>query len=287
MKKIIVVTGASSGLGLSLAIKLAKEGHCVYATMRNLAKQEALANASKEAAISLHIKQLDVQDTRSVKQCIAEIMKEQGRIDCLINNAGMGFIKSTEQASEEEIQDILNTNFMGVVRCVKAVLPYMRKARQGHIINVSSVGGLVGQPLNEIYCASKFAVEGYTESMATYIQPTFNVKFTLIEPGGISSEFANNVFAHHNPEKSDETDEYAPILQKYLQSATERRKNPSSSPVYQESSEVADCVVDVVNNSNPPLRVRSSDWANDFCQLKTQADPDGTRLVKEIYELFL
>src|SRR5689334_4554347 len=112
MKKIIVITGTSSGLGLSLAIKLAKEGHCVYATMRNLAKQTALNEAAKAAAVTVHIKQLEVLDTASVNQCIADIISEQGRIDCLINNAGMGFIKSTEQASEEEIQRIMNTNFM-------------------------------------------------------------------------------------------------------------------------------------------------------------------------------
>ena len=157
MKKVIIVTGTSSGLGLSLAIKLAKEGHCVYATMRHLTKQTTLVDAAKAHAVSLHIKQLDVQDTASVKQCISEIIKEQGRIDCLINNAGMGFIKSTEQATEAEIQQIMDINFMGVVRCIKEVLPHMRKAKHGHIINISSVGGLVGQPLNEIYCASKFA----------------------------------------------------------------------------------------------------------------------------------
>lgn len=286
MKKVIVVTGTSSGLGLSLSIKLAKQGHHVYATMRNLAKQSALIEAAQKAGVSLQIKQLDVQHTTSVEHCIAEIIKEQGRIDCLINNAGMGFVKSTEQASEKEIHDIMNTNFMGVVRCVKAVLPHMRRARQGHIINVSSVGGLVGQPLNEIYCASKFALEGYTESMATYIQPSFNVKFTLIEPGGIASEFANNIFAQYNSTLSEETDEYAPIFQKYIYGAKERLASQSSS-VYQESDEVADCIVTVVNSTNPPLRVRSSPWANAFCQLKTQADPDGTRLVKEVHDLFL
>ncbi|POC77784.1 short-chain dehydrogenase/reductase, partial [Vibrio vulnificus] len=86
-------------------------------------------------------------------------------------------------------------NLMGVIRMTKAVLPYMRNQREGRIINISSVGGLVGQPFNEIYCATKFGVEGYTEAMASYVQPEFNIKFTLIEPGGIQSEFTNNVMA--------------------------------------------------------------------------------------------
>jgi short-subunit dehydrogenase len=286
MKKVIVITGTSSGLGLSLVIKLAKAGHCVYATMRDLTKQANLINAATQAGVSIQVKQLDVQNTASVEQCISEIINEQGTIDCLINNAGMGFIKSTEQASEQEIQNVMNTNFMGVVRCVKAVLPHMRKARKGHIINVSSVGGLVGQPLNEIYCASKFALEGYTESMATYIQPTFNVKFTLIEPGGITSEFANNVLSQYGNQQAEDEDEYAPVLQKYIDGAKKRSASQAGS-IYQDPSEVAECIIDVFNSAHPPLRIRSSDWANAFCQLKTQADPDGTRLVKKVHEQFL
>jgi len=285
MKKVIVVTGASSGLGLSLAIKLAKQGNCVYATMRDLAKRDAVLKAADESGVKLIVKELDVEDTSSVNACIAAIMAEEGRIDCLVNNAGMGFIKSTEQASEEEIQRILNTNFMGVVRCVKAVLPHMRQARSGHIINISSVGGLVGQPFNEIYCASKFALEGYTESMATYIQPAFNIKFSLIEPGGITSEFANNIYARLGSKRETE-DEYDPILNQYLAGARSRANNADGRSVYQSPDEVAECIVDVIYSKNPPLRIRSSDWANSFCQLKTQADPDGSQLTNAVRSLF-
>jgi len=286
MDKVILITGTSSGLGLSLAVKLAEQGHCVYATMRNVDKQSALAEAAKNASVNLHIKSCDVQNSESVNRCVSEIIKEQGRIDCLINNAGLGFVKSTEQATEAEIDAIMNTNFMGVVRTVKAVLPHMRKVRKGHIINVTSVGGLVGQPLNEIYCASKFAVEGYTESLATYVQPAFNIKFSLVEPGGIVSEFASNLLTEHQKYQPQSDDEYVPIFKNYFQGAQERVAASEHSP-YQTADEVAVCVIDVFNSVNPPLRVRSSDWANAFCELKTQADPDGTRLVKLVNELFL
>ena len=287
MKKIIVVTGASSGVGLSLSIKLAKDGHCVYATMRDLKKQDRLKNLADENGVPIVIKQLNVQDTSSVNSCIQEIIAEEGRIDCLVNNAGMGFIKTTEQASEQEIKEVMDTNFMGVVRCVKAVIPHMRELRNGHIINISSVGGLVGQPFNEIYCASKFALEGYTESMATYVQPLFNIKFSLIEPGGISSEFANNIYARHSLSNVQTVDEYEPVLQKYLQGARGRLELSESSSIYQSPEQVAECIVDVINSKNPPLRIRSSDWANMFCHLKVQADPDGSRLVDKVRELFL
>ena len=282
MSKVVLVTGASTGLGLSLSIKLAQNGHKVYATMRHLDKRNNVLKAAEEHGVHVQVMQLDVQDTASVNECIKTVLTQEGRIDCLINNAGMGFIKTTEQASEEEIQHILDTNFMGVVRCVKAVLPFMREARNGHIINISSVGGLVGQPFNEIYCASKFALEGYTESMATYIQPSFNIKFSLIEPGGIRSEFSNNIIARH----SVSNDEYAPILTKYLESARGRAIDNEGNAVYQSSDEVADCIMDVISSTNPPLRVRSSDWANAFCHLKTQADPDGTQLTQQVRELF-
>lgn len=287
MKKIVVITGASSGLGLSLSIKLAKAGNCVYATMRDLAKRDAVMKVADEQGVKLIVKELDVDDTSSVTACIAAVMAGEGRIDCLVNNAGMGFIKSTEQASEEEIQQILNTNFIGVVRCVKAVLPHMRKARSGHIINISSVGGLVGQPFNEIYCASKFALEGYTESMATYIQPTFNIKFSLIEPGGITSEFANNIYARLGLNQRETDDEYDPVLTRYLTGARTRANSADGPSVYQSPDDVADCIMDVINSKNPPLRIRSSDWANSFCQLKTQADPDGSQLTNAVRALFL
>ena len=164
MPKVIVITGTSTGLGLALAVQLAARGHRVYATMRNLDKRTALDAAAAAAGVSLNVSRLDVQDAASVDTAIGAILAAEGHIDTLINNAGGGFVRATEQASEAQIAQVLDLNLMGTIRCTKAVLPAMRKARSGHVINISSVGGLVGQPFNEIYCAAKFAVEGYTES---------------------------------------------------------------------------------------------------------------------------
>ena len=194
-KKIALITGSSTGLGLETASLLAKKGYKVYATMRHLEKQDALMQLSQQDGIDLEVKQLDVTNLDHINQVVTDIINTEGRIDILINNAGAGFVKTTELASDDEIMWQLNLNLMGVIRMTKAVLPYMRNQRDGRIINISSVGGLVGQPFNEIYCATKFGVEGYTEAMASYVQPEFNIKFTLIEPGGIQSEFTNNVMA--------------------------------------------------------------------------------------------
>ncbi|KTD22859.1 retinol dehydrogenase [Legionella lansingensis] len=287
MKKIILVTGTSSGLGLSVSIKLAEQGHIVYASMRNLHKADQIKQAIANKNLNnVHLIQMDVESTESVTHAVSTVLNENGRIDCLINNAGMGFVETTEKASEEKINQVMNINFMGVVRTIKAVLPAMRQAKSGQIINITSVGGLIGQPFNEIYCASKFAVEGLTESMASYIQPFFNIKFTAIEPGGIVSEFSTNVMKNSIIDLAA-NDEYAPIFKRYFEDARERLKNPSELGVYQSSDQVADCIVDVVNSKNPPLRIRTSEWAENFCKLKTQSDPMGTKSVATVYKLFL
>ncbi|WP_299494494.1 SDR family oxidoreductase [uncultured Shewanella sp.] len=287
MVKVAVVTGASSGLGLHLSIMLAKQGVKTYATMRNLEKTQALLEEANNQGVdvgnTLIIKQLDVQLTSSVESCINSILAEAGKIDILVNNAGAGFIRTTEQATEEDIKWALDVNLLGVIRCTKAVLPIMREAKSGHILNISSVGGLVGQPFNEIYCAAKFAVEGYTESMASYIQPCFNVNFTLVEPGGIASEFANNALAQFQISGGMVDDEYKPILEQYIQGAQSR----SADGVYQTSEAVAQVVLDCIAMASPPVRIRTSQWAEDFCQIKTAQDPDGKRQQREVIETFL
>ena len=184
--------------------------------MRNLNKQDTLLQIAQENNLDIIIQQLDVTDIESIQTTVKRILKNEEKIDILINNAGAGFVKTTEHASDDEIMWQLNLNLMGVIRMTKAVLPSMRARREGHIINISSVGGLVGQPFNEIYCATKFGVEGYTEALSSYVQPKFNVKFSVIEPGGIQSEFTNNVMAQLDSTGGIQSDEYKPILNTYL-----------------------------------------------------------------------
>jgi NAD(P)-dependent dehydrogenase (short-subunit alcohol dehydrogenase family) len=160
----------------------------------------------------------------------------------------------------------------------------MRKARSGHIINITSVGGLVGQSFNEFYCAAKFAVEGYTESLATYIQPIFGVKFSLVEPGGIRSEFATSIFAQIEATGGLVEDEYSPILEKFIAGA---QKRAGEDGVYQTSGEVADVVIELAKSENPPIRVRTSPWSEHFTQLKTLSDPDGCKQQRLIMQNIL
>ena len=272
--KTVLITGASTGLGASLALSLAERGHRVWATMRDLARQAPLAEAAARKNLDLVIRQLDVEQTGSVSRCVADMMATEARIDVLVNNAGAGFVRSTEQATEDEIRWVMDLNFMGVVRCTKAVMPHMREARRGHIVNISSVGGLVGQPFNEIYCAAKFAVEGYTEAMASYIEEGFGIRFSLVEPGGIQSDFVKNVMANVQATGGMREDSYLPLLQRYLGRARDRA-SAEADGVYQTSEQVADVVADCIDSPNPPLRLRTSPWAEEFCRFKTQADPTG------------
>ncbi|WP_163847785.1 SDR family oxidoreductase [Pseudooceanicola aestuarii] len=284
MTKIILVTGTSTGLGVSIAVQAAQNGHVVYATMRNTDRRSTLDTAALAAGVTVNVLQLDVQDAASVGAAVDQIIAAQGRIDVLINNAGMGFARSLEQAEEEDIQRIMDINFMGVVRCTKAVLPHMRRARAGHVINISSVGGLVGQPFNEIYCGAKFAVEGFTESLACYVTPHFDIHFTAVEPGGIASEFANTVLKQIADTGGMLEDEYLPILRKYVSGSQQRQ---GGSGAYQTAEEVAQVVIDVLSSDTPPIRVRTSDWAEALTALKTAADPDGRKMQTQVFGQFL
>jgi len=283
MQKVILITGTSTGLGISIAVQAAQAGHTVYATMRNLAKRAALDAAAQEASVDLHVLPLDVQNSDSIAAAVDTIMAREGRIDTLINNAGAGFVRSTEQATEDDINWVMDVNFNGVVRCTKAVIRHMRRARSGHVINISSVGGLIGQPFNEIYCAAKFAVEGYTEAMASYITPSFGIHFTCVEPGGIASEFATNVLQHVEATGGMLEDEYLPILQKYIGGAQARQ----GGDLYQTPDQVAYVVMSCVDAQDPPIRVRTSQWAEAFCALKTDLDPDGKAAQAQVIDQFL
>ncbi|SFF43597.1 SDR family oxidoreductase [Sunxiuqinia elliptica] len=274
MNKVVLITGTSSGLGFEAALQFAEQNYTVYASMRNLNKKDRLLEESAKRNTQLKIIELDVCQVASINQAVQTIQQQEGRIDILINNAGAGFAKTTEQASEEEIQWVTEVNYLSVVRCTKAVLPWMRKQKSGHIINISSVGGLVGQPFNELYCAAKFAVEGYTEALATYLPQNFGIHFTAIEPGGIATEFSQSATKKTMGTNGIPQDDYLPILQKYIAGIQERAAQGDTQS-FQQAHEVAQVILGIAQSSAPPIRVRTSKWAEEFCQYKTNLDPKG------------
>jgi NAD(P)-dependent dehydrogenase (short-subunit alcohol dehydrogenase family) len=176
-KNIVIVTGASSGIGRTIADKLRKEGHCVYGTSRSPTNENNKANRLYE---------LNVCSPESVTNLVAAVLKKEGRIDVLVNNAGFASIGPAEETTLEQAKQQFETNFFGVVSMINAVLPTMRAQRSGQVINISSLGGLTGIPFQALYSASKHAVEGYVESLSWELK-TFGINLHLIEPGFINT----------------------------------------------------------------------------------------------------
>lgn len=179
---VVLVTGASSGIGNACATHLAKRGFRVYGTSRNPAAY------AKKADEFFDLVSMNANDDQSVAKAIASVVAKEGRIDAVVCNAGMGISGSVEDCGLEEIKLQMDTNFMGAVRVVKAVLPSFRAAGKGRVIVLSSIAGVMGMPFQAFYSASKFALEGFVESLRYEMRP-FGVDACLIEPGDFRTGF--------------------------------------------------------------------------------------------------
>lgn len=190
--KTILITGCSSGFGLISTVYLASKGYDVIATMRNLDKQNALLNELHAQNLKATIRQLDVTDKTSIKQCVHAIAEDKGYIDILVNNAGYGIFGAFEDLTDEEIRTQFETNFFGVQNVTRAFIPMMRNRRGSKIINISSVSGLSSNPCFGAYAASKWALEGFSEGLR-YELKQFGIDVLLIEPGSyVTKIFGDN-----------------------------------------------------------------------------------------------
>jgi NAD(P)-dependent dehydrogenase (short-subunit alcohol dehydrogenase family) len=216
--RIGIVTGSSSVIGFETALTLARNGFYTYATMRNLKKSTHIKEIANKEALPLQVIELDVDDDLSAKNAIQEIISEKQRIDILVNNAGYGLIGPIEDSSiEEELKPQFETNLYGVVRVTQQVLPIMRRQKSGRIINVSSIGGMVGYPFSAAYCSTKFALEGLSESLS-YEVDQFGIKVILIEPALVISDFHNNVKMAAKKEANNPHDSpYTQMMQKLFE----------------------------------------------------------------------
>jgi len=179
---VIVITGSNSGFGLQGVLAFARNGDTVYATMRDLSNAEALQASAGDEGLSIRIKQLDVSQPDTFPTFVGEVIEEAGSIDVLVNNAGVLQVGTVEDASEEALRTVMETNFFGPILLSKAVLPGMRERRVGYIIMVSSLSGLAGLPGDFSYTASKFALEGATEAMRHEID-RWGINVALVEAG--------------------------------------------------------------------------------------------------------
>ncbi len=271
-KPIALVTGTSSGIGLETAVQLAQAGHTVVATMRDPSRVDNLRARADEAGVTLDIRPLDVQDQPGIDRCIAAVTAAHGGLDVLVNNAGAGFLGTLESTGEADAQRVMDVNFFGVWRVTRSVLPLMRAAGSGRIVTVTSIGGLLGQPFNDAYCAAKFAVEGLMESLAPVVR-RLGVHVSLVEPGAVHSEFLASVIGQREPLEPELERAYGPMLTAYEQAAAQVYAGAG-----QQSAAVAGCIVTAVTDPAPHFRYQTSELIRTLVARK-YVDPTGDSVV--------
>ncbi|MBW4083124.1 SDR family oxidoreductase [Paenibacillus sp. S150] len=225
--KIALITGASSGFGLLTALALARKGYRVAATMRDLSRQGELLRQAGEAGVAdrLHVMTLDVTDPASIKSAASTIMEIFGRIDVLVNNAGFAVGGFVEDVAMEEWRRQMDTNFFGLIGVTQAVLPIMRGQREGLIVNVSSVSGLTGFPGYAPYAASKYAVEGFSESLRQELLP-FGIRVVLVEPASFRTPiWGKGIEGMHSSAGSPYQEQLAEVL-RYSRRSAETAPEP-------------------------------------------------------------
>ena len=230
--KVILITGASNGIGKTSAEYLTKQGHIVFGTSRY--------PGSYPEPNDYTMLQMDVTDIESTQTAINQIIDKEGRIDVLINNAGFGIAGAMENISIGKAKEQFDTNFFGTVRLIKSVLPIMHKQDFGLIINISSIGGLIGLPYQSMYSASKFAIEGLTESLYKELHST-KINVAMVEPGDFKTNFTKKREISKNANQSDAFQNTLKIIENDEKSG----KNPIM---------IGKLLNKIINKTNPRLR---------------------------------
>ncbi len=245
--KVILITGCSSGFGLRIAARLSTGLYHVVASMRNLQKKENLLGEVELRNGKIDLVCLDVTDVATIKDAIAKIKAQYGRLDVLINNAGYGIGGFFEDLTQDEIRAQMETNFFGVQNVIREALPLMRAQTQGLIINISSVSGLYALPCFGAYNASKWALEGFSESLFYELLP-FGIRVCLIEPGLYKTKifyenrkYASGFFNQESP--------YYKISQMLQKRTNDHIKSDDKNP-----EDIALLIEDIINNENPSFR---------------------------------
>ncbi|WP_148685358.1 SDR family oxidoreductase [Candidatus Nitrosocosmicus hydrocola] len=285
-KKVAVVTGSSTGIGLETSLELARNGFLTCATMRDLKKAVEIENIAREENLPIKVFEMNVDDDGSVNTAITKIVDEYGRIDILVNNAGYGLFGALEDFTMDEIKKQFETNVFGVMRVIQNVLPTMRQQIGGIIINVSSMSGLAGIPSQSVYSATKFAVEGMSEALSYELEP-FGIKMILIEPGIINTEFVQDLVLPSNKygvdkegiwinpfgddNKGASLSFYNDTIQKFLTFYfNAMSKAPHPQVVANEIITSIGVVSEESNTSNPLLRITVGNDSKKYSKLKKE-----------------
>lgn len=243
-KRTVLVTGCSSGIGLATCHVLSRNDFITFGTVRNLSKANKIQDLIDRESLPLKILHLDVNDNQSIKLAVKRILSDTGRLDVLINNAGYGMFGPIEEITTQEVKNQFETNFFGTIRVIKAIVPIMRKQGNGLIVNISSMVGRFGVPLNSAYVSSKFAVEGLSESIAFELEE-FGIRVIVIEPGVVKSEFFQNV----RVKGTDPDSPYRRLMKMRVSFLDKAMKNSETS-----SYDVASTILDALNSKDPKFR---------------------------------
>jgi short-subunit dehydrogenase len=267
-RQTVFITGTSSGMGRATALYLAEQGYIVYAGSRT---PEKLFGIESE---NIHPLKLDITDSKSIKEALSGIDK----IDILINNAGYGLVSTVEEVTEEEMFNQFNVNVFGVMRMCKAVIPKMRKQHKGVIINISSFLGKIGLPLLTFYNASKYAVEGITDSLR-YELRDFNIRVHSIMPGFFDTNFAKDNLVTNKATFSEESpyvsmvSALAPVIVEQINSGND-------------TTEITRLILEIIENKEFSARCTAGDKAKKFIPMKRElSDEDFERRVRAYYDL--
>ena len=254
--KIWLITGVSRGLGKALAQAVLDRGDIVIGTTRD-GKADFPENADR-----LKLLNLELTNTKQIKETVAAAYQLYGRLDFIVNNAGYGLLGAIEEASNEEIRHVLEVNFFGVVGVIKTVLPYLRQQSGGHIVNVSSIAGLAPMAGSGFYAAAKFALEGFSQSLAQEVEP-LGIKVTLVEPGAFRTDFlSDSSIVNSQISISD----YLPTSGKAVQYLSDLEGKQPGDPV-----SGAQAIVKAVTAENPPLHLVLGSDALQRTRAKIQA----------------
>ncbi|WP_233838664.1 oxidoreductase [Paraburkholderia sp. ZP32-5] len=237
-----LITGCSTGFGRELASAVLKRGWRAVVTAREPARVAALADAFPQQAIATR---LDVTRPDEVAAAVARAETAFGRVDVLVNNAGYGYLAAVEEGEDDEVRAMFEANFFGAVNMIKAVLPSMRARRSGHIVNVTSVGGFIGNPASGYYAATKFALEGLSESLARETAE-LGIKVTAVEPGPFRTDWAGRSLK----QTGRPIDDYASIAGKRRVQVVERSGRQPGDPV-----RAAEAIIAAVQSATPPAHL--------------------------------
>ena len=248
----VLVTGSSRGIGMATVLALGRAGHSVYATMRDPGRSPELAQLAEKESLPIKVSIIDVDSDNSVKEAIGAIQKENGPIEVLVNNAGIERIGSIEELDISQFRAVMETNYFGSLRCIKAVLRQMRERKSGCIINVTSVAGRISTSPMTPYAASKWAMEALSEALAQETK-MFNIRVAIVEPGIIDTAMARRVGDGTDPSRYPQGDRIAKLFDASLQ-------NPAS------PSLVGEKILDIVESGTWQLRHPVGPDAEPFLQ---------------------